>query len=306
MSEERKKTFPFIYEMLIMLVPCAATACFLNGLTTLRLILTCVGVCVLTDGAGTLLLKRELTLKDMSAVVTGLCLAMMLPASCPAGTAALVSLFSVAAGKLPFGDYEKSPFVPAAAGIAFLTVLHPDRLFDYTVSSSSVTNASLTAMLQNGNSVNVTAPGLLGILAGNRPGPAGCTCVFLFLACLVYLAIRNFPKFMTATGFVAVCALFSLIFPRVFSGGTASLIMELGGGMLLFAAVFLLPYPNVTISSVPLSLAYGAAGGILCMLIRYFGTNEEGVCFAVLIINALSPLFTGSKRLPMRGGDADA
>lgn len=306
MSEERKQPFPYIFEMLIMLAPCAVTACFLNGLSVLKLIIVCVGVSVVTDGAGTLLLRKELTLKDLSAVVTGLCIAMMLPASCPAGMAALASFLAVAAGKLPFGDYRKTPFVPAAVGIAFMTVVYPDVLFAYPVSSSSVTASSLASMLQRGTSVNVTVPGLLGILAGNSPGAAGCTCAFLFIACLVYLAIRHFPKFMTAAGFVAVCALFSLIFPRVFSGGAVSLVMELGGGMLLFTAVFLMPYPNAETDSVPMSLAYGAAGGILCMLIRYFGTFEEGACFAVLILNALSPLFMKKKTAFPYGGDADA
>lgn len=306
MSEERKQSFPYVFEMLIMLAPCAVTACFLNGLSALKLIIICVGVSVVTDGVGTLLLKKEITLKDLSAVVTGLCIAMMLPASCPGGRAALASFLAVAAGKLPFGDYRKTPFVPAAAGIAFMTVVYPDVLFAYPVPSSSVTASSLASMLQRGTSVNVTAPGLLGILAGNCPGAAGCTCSFLFVACLVYLAIRHFPKFMTAAGFVAVCALFSLIFPRVFSGGVASLVMELGGGMLLFTAVFLMPYPNVETDSVPVSLAYGAAGGVLCMLIRYFGTYEEGACFAVLILNALSPLFVKKKTVAPHGGDADA
>lgn len=308
MSEDRKQSFPFLYEMLIMLVPCAATACFFNGVSAVRLLLVSVAACVFCDGLGTLLLKKELTLKDMSAVVTGLCVALMLPGSCPTSMAVLASVFSVVAGKLPFGDHDKAPFVPAAAGIAFLTAVYPDVTFAFTPSASSVTAASLTSMLKSGNSVNLTAPSLLNILAGNFPGPIGCTCVFFFAACLIWLALRSLPKFMTAAGFTAVCALFSLVFPRVLSGGVASLVMELGGGTLLFSAVFLMTYPNVEFDSVPRALAYGAAGGAICMLIRYFGAFEDGTCFAVLIMNALAPLFTGKRPAPAKranGGEAD-
>lgn len=292
MPQQSEHKFPFIADMLIMLILCAVTACFLHGTAALTRIAVSVLTCVVCDAAGTLLLRKKLLLRDLSAVVTGLCLAMMLPSSFPLALTVLVCFVAVAAGRLPFGDYDKVPFVPAAVGAAFATLVYPDAFFSYPpVSAPGVGTASLASLLQNGNSVNITVPGLLNILAGNSPGPLGTTCTFLLAACLIYLAIRQFDKFLIALSFTGVCALFAVSFPRVMSGRTVSLLMELGGGMLLFAAVFLMTYPNVRIRSVPFCLLYGGIGGAVCMLIRYFGSFEEGVCFAVLIMNALSGFF---------------
>lgn len=293
MPSDRKKEFPFIADMLVMLLPSAATACFYNGFTALRVIAVCTLACVLCDAAGTLILRKSLMLKDLCAVVTGLSASMLLPPNCPLWLAALTGTVSITAGRLPFGDSERLPFTPAAVGAAFSALVYPELFFSYSApaGSSFVTAESLTSMLRSGHSVNATAPGLLNILAGSCPGPLGTTCAFLFAACLIYLAIRRPDKFMISAGFTAVCALFAALFPRVLSGRLVSLVMELGGGMLLFSAVLLLTYPNVGFCSFPVCLLYGASGGVLCMLVRYFGSFEEGACFAVLIVNSLSPFF---------------
>ena len=311
MSQNRQTAIPFTVDMLIMLALCAATACFYYGFAVISLIAACVLSCVVCDAAGTFLLKREITLKDLSAVITGLCVSLTLPVGCPLWLAVLAGAVSVCLGKLPFGDHDRSPFVPPAVGIAFVSVLYPSVFFDYSsaLRSSSVTQASLASMLKNGVSVNATAPALLNILAGNCPGPVGTGCTFLMAAFLVYLAIRNFSKFACAFGFTAVCALAAVLFPRVLSGAQVSLVMELGGGILLFSAVFLMTYPNGKLSSVPVCLLYGALGGAICMLIRRLGASEEGAPFAVLIMNALAPLFEKAERKLLRhtaaGGGTD-
>ena len=204
---------PFTVDMLIMLTVSAIVACFYFGSAAAKLILIGLAVSVGCDAAGTLLLKKEIALKDLSAVITGLSVALVLPAGCPGWMAALSAFTAVAVGKLPFGEHTKAPFVPAAVGTAFVTLLYPRIMFDYSAAAgaSFATGESLASMLRHANAVNLTGPALFNILAGNCPGAIGATCTFFFAACLVYLAVRKTDKFFIAAGFIAVCALFAVL-----------------------------------------------------------------------------------------------
>ena len=92
-------------------------------------------------------------------------------------------------------------------------------------------------------------------------------------------------------------AAFASVFPRVLTGRKSSILMEISAGLLLFAGIILLP-DEVTAPKGKISrLLYGAVGGIICMIIRHFGAFEEGACYAVLIMNALSPFFD-KERIP--------
>lgn len=313
MDDRFPKKYSYSSDCLVLLCACLVPAILFNGFGVLKTAAVSVAAAIAVDFLGTFILSRKAVAPDKYAVITGLTAAMLLPGDVPLYIALLASSVSVAVGKLPFGKWDRVPFVPSAVGIAFVWVIYPDVCFSYPAPLTGVTDTaeSLALMLKNGNSVNMTSPGILNILVGNFPGPVGATCALFFAACLVYFLIRNMNSFIVSSGFVAACFLFAALFPRVPSGRRVSVLMELCGGALLFTAVFLMTYPVVKFRSPSFALLYGMAGGVLFMIIRYFGALEEGAPFAVLIMNAICPLFSdlsrfigGKKSVPMPKEDA--
>ena len=299
MDNRFPKKFSYNSDCLVLLAACLVPSVLFNGIGGVKVIAASVVTAVLTDLFGTLILSGDVTLSDRSAVITGFSVAMLLSGSVPVYVAAIAAFVAVAVGKLPFGRWDRAPFVPAAVGTGFVCVIYPDICFSYPApfTGAADTAESLAMMLKNGNSVNMTAPGVLNVLVGNCPGQIGTTCGIFFAACLVYYLIRNIDSFIVSAGFISVCFMFAALFPRVPSGRRTSVLMELCGGALLFTAVFLMTYPNVKFRSVNFALYYGMTGGAVYMLIRYFGAFEDGAPFAVLIMNALSPLFSGNNRV---------
>lgn len=248
------------------------------------------------EALGALLLKGgQTTVRDLSAVFTGAAIALMLPAGASPLLAAAGSVFAVCAAKLPFGGAMHAPFVPAAAGMAFLCVSWPEKVFTYS-------GVSIAAMLQVKNSIRLNPLNLFDLLLGGYPGPMGTGCIAVLLACSVYFLIRRRRALWAPLGFLMACAAMAALFPRVYSGSLTSVVMELSAGSLVFAAIFLLPDPASAPSGRASGFLYGVFAGALCMLLRRYGTAEEGVFFAILIVNAFSafPLPKTAGRLILR------
>ncbi len=294
MDNSSQKKFAYNFDCLVLLAACLVPAVLFNGADGVKVIAASVVTAVLTDVIGTMILSGDVTVSDRSAIITGLSVAMLLSGSTPVYVAVTAAFVATAVGKLPFGRWDSVPFVPAAVGTAFVCIIYPEIYFSFPApfTGAADTTESLTMMLKNGHSVNMTVPGILNVLVGNCPGQLGTTCAVFFAACLVYYLIRNIDSFIVSAGFISVCFLFAAMFPRVMSGRRASVLMELCGGALLFTAVFLMTYPNVKFRSVNFALLYGMTGGAVYMLVRRFGAFEDGAPFAVLIMNALSPLFS--------------
>lgn len=300
LTKKTENKLPFTADILIMLIPFCLLSVYFYGITAVKLIFAGIITSIVCDFTGCILLKKENELSDLSAVNTGIITALLLSSSTPVYIAVITCAFAICVGKLPFGNYKNSPFTPAAVGIAFACVCFPDYIFNYAPSlrDTGIFTSSLASMLTQGTTVNMTAPGLFSILIGNCPGPIGATCTLALLATLIYLLIRKPNAFFSAAGFICICCLFAVLFPRVLSGRQASVLMELCSGMLMFTAIFLIPWPNKEFSSPLSALLYGITGGIFQMLIRYFGAFEEGAVFAVLFCDAISFLFVKKEKAP--------
>lgn len=306
-----RPTRAYMLDMLVMMTPLAIMAVVNYGLRPLALMALGVLSAVVFERIGYAVMRRPSELGDFSAVFTGLAIALVMPASAPLWMPVAGAAFAIIAVKLPFGSAANVPFIPAAAGIAFLTVCWGDLLFTYpAVGSVAVTGSeafregsSLAAMLRVGDSGAPTLLNFFNIISGGVPGPMGCTCTTALFGAAVYLLIRRPRQIIAPTAFVAVCSLCAIIFPRVLSGRKASLTMEIASGMLVFAALFFMSDPATTPKKPLQQLVYGLFGGALCMALRYFGAYEEGVCFAVLLMNAVWPpvdrmIFTRGENKP--------
>ena len=171
-------------------------------------------------------------------------------------------------------------------------LLFKEQIFDYSYNSASkfMGEHSLGYILSQGKSVHLDSINVLDILSGNAAGPMGAGCALLMVACCAVLVLRRKKSLLTVAGFIAVCAVYAAIFPRVNASAFTSIFLELSSGALLFAAVFFMTdYASMPQDGVS-KLVCGGICGLFCMMMRTMGTYEETVCFAVLLANGFTPV----------------
>lgn len=297
---EQPKFSGYKKDLLLMLSAPLLMAWYYYGERALMLAISSVLLSLTVSFFCDLLLKKKPVFFSPSAAVTGLLIALMLPASASFSllTAAVVFAFIVCS--LPFGNGEKTPFVPAAGAIAFVSVCRAASVFTYPslaypvtamTDPSFVEGASLASSLALGNSIYPGITSVIGTLIGEHSGPMGCTCALVLLAISVYMLIRYKDRFLIFLGYLISAGIYAALFPRILTGRFYSVIMELCSGMLLFGGIFLLPEPYCSPRKKLTGFVFGAVSGIMVMLFRGFGIFEDSTCFAILIMNALSPLF---------------
>lgn len=290
-----KETRALQLDMLAVLILPCVSAWYFYGAKALALVAVSVITAVICEIFGRKLLKQNSTVSDLSAIVTGIIIALVLPANAPLWLAAIGSSFAIIAAKLPFGRVETLPFSPAAAGIAFLTICFSDLVFDYPQISASnaalsgSSGSSLAYMLSQNMSVSLGSVKTIDIFTGNHPGPMGAGCIIVLFGSALYILIRRTKLFISVAGFTAGAALMALCLPRV-NSLFSSVVLELAAGYMIFASLFLITEQG-TQPRLPLSkLLYGVFSGIICMLMRRFGAFEECACFGILVAQAAWPV----------------
>lgn len=298
-----RKTDPlyrYSLDTIIMMAPLLIAGCYLNGYNALRVAFWGIFSAVISEFAACKIMKKDSTVGDLSAAATGLAISLMLPAVCPSYVPIIGSAFAVLVAKIPFGGARRAPFVPAAAGFAFLCVCFPEAVFTYapiTVGTASplfgsenfISATSFGEMLSYGKSVNLNELEIYSILGGVNPGPMGTTCMVALIGSAVYLLAKRPKKLAVSLSFILACTVMAALFPRVNAGVLTSIFMELSSGTLVFAALILVHNPVSAPRKLLPSMLYGFCAGIVCMLIRYFGKYNEGACFSILIMNAVAP-----------------
>ncbi len=287
--------------VLLCLLPVVAFSCLHYGLRPLLLVLIGMVTAMVTEtlcGA----LSRRPVLKDGTAAVTGAVVGSMMSPLTPYWVPIMGSLFAIGVAKMPFGGTGRNVFNPAAAGMAFCAICFPTRLFIYPDPSVQAalplgdTSAVITALSPAAQLSNnaATSFGWTSLLSGEFPGPIGSAGILVLVACSFYLFVRGSASPFITVPYLAVCALLAVWFPRANSVPSASITVELCTGLLLFTGVFLLCDP-VTAPRHPLArVIYGCLAGILVMLLRHYGRFECCEFFAVLLVNAFSPLLDRS------------
>ena len=298
------KVRSFMMDMIIMLTAIAVVAVYTYGIRALWSIILSVLAAVLTEVAAYIIFmkKNPTRIADLSAIFTGLAVALALPSSAPFWLAPAGAIFAMAVAKIPFGDTTTTPFVPAAVGIAFVTLSYPSLVFAYpnlaigkltevSTSTSFVSGTSLAQMLAQSKSIGTNILNVLDVFVGRVPGPMGASCLILMIGTFLYLVIRRQSGALVTFSYVLTCAILAFLFPRIMTGRMYSVLMELGAGLLFYCGVFFLSDPATSPRSNPGRVLYGVAAGILTMILRRVGTYEESVIFVVLIMNALSGVF---------------
>lgn len=284
-------------DVIIALTPAIVVSVLFYGWSELLILAVSVASCVLLEWAITkYMLNAPSTIGDMSAVVTGLLLAMNLPSTTPWWVVFIGALVSIGVAKMTFGGIGQNPFNPAITGRVFLLISFPTYMTDWTVpqgfihSSDAVSGATLLGRYAEGGVEAVAGTDYLNTLFLNIGGSAGEISTLALLVGFAYLLVRKVIKPWITLSIFATIAVFSGIFWMIDpSTYTDPLFNLLTGGVVLGACFMATDYVTSPMSNLG-GVIYGIGIGLLVMLIRYFGAYPEGMSFAILIMNMVVPL----------------
>ena len=274
-----RSTSRIMLDVIIALLPAAIAGCVIFGLRALLVLAVTVASCVGFEALYNLLLKKEQTVGDFSAGVTGLLLGMNLPANIPLWQCVVGSLFAVIVVKALFGGLGCNPVNPAITARVFMLVAFGAMA---TAAAPTIvdTVAGATPLASE------TATSLTDLLLGLHGGAIGETCAVALLAGLVYLLIRRVITVHIPLAFVGTVFLASFFMEGM--DVTAALTAILSGGLLLGAIFMATDYVTSPCTAWG-KVIFGVGAGLITFLIRYFGVYPEGVSFAILFMNILTP-----------------
>ncbi len=289
-----KSTSGIMRDVLISLLPATIAGTIIFGWRALLVIAVCVITCVGFEAIFNLIVKKDQTVGDLSAAVTGLLLALNLPVDVPLWQCAIGSLFAIIVVKCLFGGIGANLVNPAITARVFMIVAFGSMAIpSFPVDSvSSATPLSAETM-----------PSLLDLFLGNHGGAIGETCVAALLIGGIYLLIRRVISWHIPVMFIATVFIFSLFMEGFDAVSALSLLMS--GGVFIGAIFMATDY--TTSPYTPWGkIIFAVGAGLLTCLIRYFGTYPEGVSFAILFMNILNPyICKWTKRKAFTAGGKD-
>lgn len=274
-------------DVIIALLPTTAAGVWFFGLPAVWTIATCVATCVATEALCRLAMKRENTVGDLSAVVTGLLLALNLPAGLPLWMAVVGSVFAIGVAKQVFGGLGMNPFNPALAARAFMLISFTGPMTTWLKplwwkAPEAMTTATPLVFVKYGPAERI--PGLWDLLVGNMPGCIGEVSALALALGAVYLLVRKVITWHIPVAFLVTVAVYALV------AGRAPAHVEILTGGVMIGACFMATDYVTSPTTAKGKLVFGFGCGLLCMLIRQFGAYPEGCSFAILVMNALAPL----------------
>ena len=262
--------------MLSALLPAVIAGCVVFGLRALLVVAVTTAACVFFEWGFEKLCHTPSTISDLSAAVTGVLLAMNLPVSIPLWQAVFGALVAMVAVKGLFGGIGKN-FANPAITARIVMFLAFSKTMTAWVFPDAVSSATPLAMMANGESVDY-----LTLLLGNHGGCLGETSALALLIGFAYLLIRGVISWHTPVCFVGTVFVMSQIL------GQDAVGQILSGGLML-GAIFMATDYSTTPSTNLGRVLFGIGAGLLTVLIRFYGAYAEGVSFAILFMNILTP-----------------
>ena len=293
----KRSTSGIMLDVIIALVPAAVAGTVIFGLRSLLIIAACIASCVIFEAGFNKITGKEQTVGDLSAVVTGLLLALNLPAAIPIWQCVIGSAFAIIIVKCLFGGIGCNLVNPAITARVFMIVSFGSMAVQsFPKGVDVVSGATPLASIANGE-----MPDMLDLFLGNTGGTVGETCALALLLGFVYLLVRRIISWHIPVSFIGSVFILSL-FMEGFDAARA-LALVLSGGLLIGAIFMATDY--VTSPTTPSGkLIYGIGAGIFTFLIRYFGIYPEGVSFAILLMNILNPYIESLTPRKIFGGKA--
>lgn len=277
-------------DVCIALIPAICAATYIFGFSAIVMVLVCCAACVFFEWATRRILKRSSTVGDWSAMVTGIILALNLPATLPYWMAVVGCFIAIVVVKQIFGGLGQNFANPAIVGRIALFVGFAGQMSNWKVTekmsdvilnaagADAVAGPTPLALWDNGAEL----PSNLEMFLGNINGSLGETSALALLIGGIYLIIRKVIKPDIPLAFIGTVAVMALLF------GEDPIFHILAGGVMLGAIFMATDYVTSPITRAG-KIIFGIGCGVLTMLIRIYGSYPEGVSFAILFMNVLVP-----------------
>jgi electron transport complex protein RnfD len=280
--------------VVLSLLPAGIAGVGIFGLGALRVIILGVISALATEAILEKLRKRKINLLDGSAFITGLLLAYNLPPEVPFWVPLVGSCFSIAIGKQVFGGLGQNIFNPALVGRVFLMASWPKYITNFTqplragAGYDAVTSATPLALLKEGRFTPSVS--YLDLFLGRRAGCIGEVCILALLLGAAFLLWKGYISWHIPLTYIATVGLFTYIFggPRGLFNGDWALHL-LSGGLILGAFFMATDYVTSPLTYKG-QIFFGLGCGVLTAVIRLWGGYPEGVSYAILMMNAATPI----------------
>ncbi len=289
----KNTTQRIMLDVVIALMPALIASNIIFGLRALLVEAVCVATCVVSEWVFEKICKKDSTISDLSAVVTGLLLAFNLPVSIPIWQAVVGSLVAIVVVKQLFGGIGQNFANPAITARVVMLVAFSGTMTAWTF-PDAVSSATPLALITNGELGSL--PSYLDMFLGYRGGSLGETCILALLIGGVYLLIRKVISWHIPVAFIATVAIMSLICGK-------DVLYQLMAGGLVLGAFFMATDYSTSPSTAWGKIIFGVGCGLITVLIRFWGSFPEGVSFSILIMNILTPYITRlTRQKPLVGG----
>lgn len=300
-----KSTKKIMLDVIIALVPAIIGAVYFFGINALKLILISVAASVIFEAGIQKLFKKDITINDYSAVITGILIAFNLPANAPWWMPIVGAAFGIIVVKQFFGGIGHNFMNPALAARAFLVASWPDIMSTYIKPGADAVSGATPLSIMKYGGVDASAsatvaeaaeelPALIDMFIGNIGGSVGETSALLLLIGGLYLIIRKVINWKIPAFYIGT----TVIVLMILGVETDQLMYHvLGGGLILGAFYMITDYSSTPITPMG-QIIVGIGAGILTAIIRIKGGFPEGVSYSILLMNVATPLiekFTGPR-----------
>ena len=293
----KETTTGIMLDVILALIPALVMCVVYFGLRALVLTAVCVVSCVAFEYISRIVMKRNNTIGDLSAVVTGLILAFNLPATLPFWMAVIGSLIAIVVVKQMFGGIGQNFVNPAMTARIILMTSFPTAMakwvvpFTDTWSADAVTSATPMATLATLKPLDVSAaadalPSLTDMLIGKHGGSMGEVCSIALIIGGLYLIARKVISPIIPFTFIGTVALFMFLTGK---GNMDFVAYELLGGGLMLGAFFMATDYSTSPINKKGKIIFGIGCGLITSIIRIFGSLPEGVSFSIILMNILVP-----------------
>ena len=294
-------TRSIMLDVIIAMLPALAFAIFNFGLRALSLTAVSVVGCIFWEWLYRKLMKKPQSIGDLSCVVTGMLLAFVCPVQMPYWMILIGDFFAIIVVKQLFGGIGKNFLNPALAGRAVLLASYAGTMTSWVDPAAGkapiigsvadvVTTATPLAVMKTGDFAALTDTYNVGnMFIGQIPGSLGEVSALALLIGGAYLIWRKVINWQTPVSYIATVAVLTFLFPKQGSGLEWMLYSVFGGGLFLGAFFMATDYATSPVTKKG-QLIFGIGCGLFTVLIRYFGSYNEGVCYSIMVMNLLVAL----------------
>ena len=288
-------------DVIIALVPAGIAAVYYFGYRALILILASVLACVLSEFLFNKFTKRKQTVKDLSAVVTGILLAYNVPFTLPVWQIVIGAIFAIVVAKMAFGGLGQNIVNPALAARAFLLASWSETMTTFVPPQRVATLKSVSTISALSAATPLSEPqsySVMDLFLGNIPGSLGEVSALALLLGCAYLLIRRVINIKMPLIYIATVTILSGLFT-----GFDNILKDVLSGGLLLGAIFMLTDYTTSPVTPKGQIVYAVLAGILTAVIRSFGGYPEGVSYSILLANLVVPIIEKYTRPKVFGVD---